>query len=239
MGTSSAALPRPILAALGIGGALLVAQLVVLVISLSKISSTEEHVAATDAKVTAAFSAVRPIADRATAALEDSEPVADDVRTAAQDAERLLGALAGESDELADLLDALPVLDAGFRGLFARLFPVLEAVDGAPVEGALAQLGGILPNLGMLAAQLAEEGRLAGTLDQAAVLLSEIDERNLVNRAVQSDRTLRAVLEVQRHTLGVQRRSLAVQLHSLRVQLRSLDHVRSLDEKTGGDVLSP
>lgn len=230
---------RPLLAALAIGGALLLAQLIVLVLSFSRISSTDEHVAATDAKVTAAFDAVRPIAAQASTTFEEAEPFADGLLPAARDAGRLLAALASESDERSNLLDAFPTLDAGFRGLFSRLFPVLEAVDGVQFEGALTQLGAVLPTLGGLVSQLAEGDRLASTLDHAASLLGEIDKRNLVNRAVQSDRTLRRVLAVQRQTLDVQRRAVAVQLRSLRVQLRSLDHVRSLDEKTGGDTLSP
>lgn len=239
MKTPRVALPRWILAALGMGGALLLAQLIVLVLSLSRISSTEEHVAATDAKVTAAFDAAAPIADQASAAFEEAEPLAGALRPAARDAGTLLRALASESDELSNLLDAFPALDAGLRGLFARLFPVLEAIDGIEIESGLAQLDRTLPKLDLLASQLAEGDRLAGTLDQVASLLGAVDRRKLVNRAVQSDRTLRMVLAVQRLTLDVQRRALAVQLNSLRVQRRSLNHVRSLDAKTGGDIVSP
>jgi hypothetical protein len=230
---------RTLHVALGIGGVLLVAQLFVLVLSLNQISSTRDHVAATDAKATAVFRAVKPVADQASESLAGAQPLTEAVLPAARDAAKLLRFLGGETDEVQVVLDAFPTLSAGFRGLSAALIPVLEALDPASVQASLAEVGPALASVDALAARLTDGDRLVALLDQAAGLLGEVDRRELPRRAVQADRTLRRVLAIQSETLDVQRDALAVQRRSLQVQRQSLDHVRSLDEKTGGDILSP
>ena len=55
-------------------------------------------------------------------------------------------------------------------------------------------------------------------------------------RAARTSKRIKRVLEVQHRTLAVQERSFAVQRRTLATQLEALVHIRSIDNKTGGQV---
>jgi hypothetical protein len=89
---------------------------------------------------------------------------------------------------------------------------------------------------GTLAAQLLDQARLIRLVGKSDAFLDEVSRRGLLARAVKSVVRLRKLLRVQRRTFSTQRETLAVQRIILDVQRKALRHVRSLDQKTGGDL---
>jgi hypothetical protein len=92
--------------------------------------------------------------------------------------------------------------------------------------------------------------RLARALDATNALLEQVRSTDLVATAARSTRLapvavrrLRRLLRVQRDTLRVQRKTLRVQRNSrdiqartLTVQIDALQHIESIDRKTGGQL---
>jgi hypothetical protein len=112
---------------------------------------------------------------------------------------------------------------------------------------------GTLGSVRKLSTSLSEQDRLLRLIDAATGALTEIADRELLERADSALRqaplaldllrrtvTLqRDLLRVQRGTFTLQTQSLAVSRESLAIQRESLRHIESLDRKTGGTVGAP
>jgi len=206
---------RSLVIAFGLtGGAILLAVLIVLVITLGQIKSTEDHVAATDARLERVIAAAAPVADEAEPLIDAADKTLDESLPAVRDASDLFATLSDNGSDVSVVLDRLPALQLGVMSFF---------------------------------------GDAALTVRLASDFLAAAQSQDLVGKAVDSHRLLENVLAVQLETLDIQeaslrtqRRSLSVQLssnHKLRrslgIQRSTLDHVRSLDNKTGGELPTP
>lgn len=209
--------------AIGCGGLLLLAQLVVLTLSLGEISSTRDHVAATDAKAERALALTQPLADEAAPALDRALSLARLARPALRDGAELLAPLSDRAGDLSLLIDRFPVLESGLRRLIGRIVPIAERIN-------VDRLGSAGAAVAEFATELTEGGRLSSVIDRVDSLLASIRDRGLLDRAVRSARTLKAVLRVQRLAFRTQQRALSVQRRSLR-------RLRRIDERLGGGVL--
>lgn len=202
-----------------VGGFLLLTMVVLLALSLEEISATRDQVTEANEKADRAVSLVRPAFDELEPAIDAAD---EDAVSIVRSTARLIRPLRHSGDDIGAFIERLPVLQSGLQGLIRSAVPLVEAVDAqrlASTAEVVLALGG----------RLIEGDRLVGTLDQARRLLSEVEERSLIARAVRGERTLRRVLHVQRRTLRVL-------IDALRVQRRSLDHIRSIDRKTGGEI---
>src|SRR4051794_20230910 len=88
--------------------------------------------------------------------------------------------------------------------------------------------------------------RARESLDRTTSFLRELGDRRATDRLLRAaDETVRLrvradrLLALQRQTLDVQRQSLATQQETLAVQQEALRRIRSIDDKTGGPVLTP
>lgn len=223
---SAAQTPRGVVAATLAGGVLLVAMVVLLALTLSELRTSRTHIADQDAKVTKLLELSRPALEGVPPLTRDAEPLLDDARPVvgalAQDLPAIL--TSGETT-----LDRLPALAVSAQALVSEAFPAVRALGAIEVEPALAAVQA-------LAGQLLEGERLAATLDEARVLMEQIETLGLTVRAARTARRIERLLTTQRRTLKTQRNSLAVQRRSLDVQTETLGHVRSIDEKTGGQA---
>jgi hypothetical protein len=111
------------------------------------------------------------------------------------------------------------------------------------------------PALDFLTAAQSQDlvGKTSLTVRLAADFLAAAQSQNLVGKAVDSHRILENLLAIQLETLETQKESLRTQRRSLDVQIRTtrklseslgiqrntLDHVRSIDRKTGGEFPPP
>jgi len=197
-----------------VGGAILLAVLVVLVITLGQITSTENHVAATDARLERVLAVSAPVADEAEPLIDAATTTFDESLPAVRDASDLLATLSDNGSDVSVVLDRLPAFQLSITSFF----------------------------------------RDAGqTVRLASDFLAAAQSHDLVGKAVDSHRLLENVLAIQLETLDVQKRSLRTQRRSLSVQLSTthklrrslgiqrstLDHARSLDNKTGGELPIP
>jgi hypothetical protein len=213
---------RPyLLVAMGlIGGGLLLAILIVLVMTLGEIRSTEKHVGQTDAKLERAFSLAAPAAEDAQPLLEDADTALAQALPAVRDASAFLEPLADDGADASVFLDRLPLLQ--------------QRASGFVDEAALAV---------QLASTFLTDALSQDVVSKASTFLDDALNQDLVSKVSDSHRILAEVLEVQRKTLRTQRRSLRVQVQTSRKLSRSLDlqrgalkHTRSIDRKTGGEL---
>jgi hypothetical protein len=206
------------------GGAMLLTMIVLLVLLLNEITTSRQHIESQDAKISTLLELGEPVADEAVPLLGEARPA---IRQAQDLIEPLIHARSGT--ELAGLLQRFPALETAIRRLAGEAIPVLEQTDPALIATSLGAARD-------LAVRLAEGDRLVRVIDQASATLSAIAGSDLVERAAKSAARIRKLLAVQRETRALQARSLAVQRRSLAVQRESLEHIRSIDEKTGGQL---
>lgn len=210
------------------------AMVVLLALTLSELRTSRTHIADQDAKVTRLLQLTRP-------ALEEVPPLTRQAEPLLADARPLLGTLAETVPPLLasgeSTLDRLPALTVSAQALVGEAIPALigEAIPALQTLSA-SELGPALATVETLTLQLLENDRLAATLDQTAALLERVETLDLPARAARTAHRIRRLLRVQRRTFSVQKRTLAIQQRSLQIQTETLGHVRSIDEKTGGQA---
>jgi hypothetical protein len=104
-----------------------------------------------------------------------------------------------------------------------------------------AGIGSFVDGADSVVGTLLHRARLARLLDGTDVLLTQLRDTRLIERAAESadlaPRVLklqRRLLRVQKATLTVQRRTLEAQLTGVIIQRRALAATESIDRKTGG-----
>jgi hypothetical protein len=181
---------------------------------LGELRSTRENTAQTEAKLDRVISLSDPVAEEAIPLLDRTTTLVSETVPVARDASAFFSYLADNGIDASVFLDQLPALSRG---------------AGSFLEDAV------------VAAQLATD------------FLARAEAEDLVAKASDSHRLLQEILAVQLATLKTQRMSYRTQRSTLQVQInavrklrRSLDlqrgtlaHVRSLDNKTGGEVPPP
>lgn len=214
-----------------VGGVMLFAMVVLLALTLAQLRDSGGHIEAQDKKIAALFQLGRPLAARA-------DDLQGEVGPALRDAQSFVDPLlaADSGRDLAEVLDSFPLLDSSLRRLAAEAVPALDQLAPALEQLDPALLTVAVGTLGELGTRLAEGDRLVRLIDGASAALADVGGRDLVARAARSATRLRKLLAVQRQTRALQARSLRVQRRSLEVQERTLDHVRSLDRKTLGEL---
>lgn len=193
--------------ALGLGLALL-AMVILLASVLGVQRESLDHIASQDRKITALFNEIEPLVEAGSPAVRDIGTLIDEATATAEEVRPVLRS-------------AEPALDATLDVLIVvrRFF---EQVDPDLTNTTLSAVSGVTRRL------LAED-RLTRMIDQITALLVQIEAENLVGRAARAERRLGRLLAIQRRAFRVSKRSLAI-------QAQSLEHVRSLDQKTGGEL---
>lgn len=224
--------PGAVLGALIAGGLLLLTMVVLLAMTLSEITTSRTHIEDTDAQVARllelsqpTLEETAPLARRARPLISDAQPV---VRSIAEN----LPSVVATGRAIAPTLDRLPALVVAGQALISEAFPAVETLGDS----------GLVPTLAAvrsLTFSLLEGGRLAETLDDTRKLIDQAATLDLPTRAVRASQRIARVLDVQRRTLAVQKRSVAVQKRTLDTQLAALRHIRSIDNKTGGQLPTP
>ena len=157
-------------------------------------------------------------------------------RPLVEDAQPVLATLANELPSIvssgraiAPTLDRLPALVTAGQQLISEAFPALRVLRESELGPTLTAIRGSL-------FELLGDGRLSAILIRARSLLDQVEALGLPARAARASKRIERVLKVQRRTLAIQERSFNVQAQTLQVQLEALGHIRSIDEKTGGQV---
>lgn len=233
------------------GGGLLVAVVVLLALTFGELRESRENIQSQEAKATAMLRLTRPALDDVPALVEEAEPV---LRRAAP----ALGGLLAAFPRIEDIGDRAPAFLTGFQSLvnvgvplaqelrasdLPALFEEVRASELPTLAAELrtSDLPGLIDSLSSselpvtlaevdaLLADLSAGDRLVNNLDTTTALLSEAEAKRLPERAVSSSRRLKDLLEVQR-------RAYETLKGSLRIQQETLGHVRSIDNKLGGQL---
>jgi ABC-type transporter Mla subunit MlaD len=181
------------------------------------LQDSNDRIHAQDAKIGELRSDVEPILDTLRPLLADTRPVLREAR-------QLAGPLSETADDVSAALEPAPRLIRGVLALVGRSLPVVDSL-----QATLPEVRGVLPELATLLPEL------RSLLPQATEFLGEAERRRLLRRA---DAAISATLHLeslQSRSLRVVRRQLAIQEETLAVQLKALEHVESLDRKTGGE----
>ena len=214
----------------------------VLALTLGVLDDSRSHIEDQDRKITALYEAAQPaieevpgLVDEASPLLRQAAPVLAETLAAVRDAD--------------DVVTRLPLVLAGIQGLTNEGIPLARALNDSDLPALVSDLrasdvpalvaslqASDIPSTVEAAndvlSGLSSGDRLNQTLDVTAALLAEVRERELPRRAESSSRRLRDLLDVQRRTYATQRQT-------LRIQVRALDHIRSIDQKTGGELPDP
>ena len=202
---------------------LLIAQLLIL-------KDSREHIQAQDHKIAT-------LQGEGEKALRDARPTIDQVDPLLRRARRLLTP-AGESlESLTAATDEVPRLVMRIDLVLGEAIPLLQALNAADAPSAIAAVG-------RLSDALAEGERLVRSVDETNEMLAELERTQLIPRTSEAiprfEHLLRRLARIQKRTLRVQIRSfytqnrqLRVQFQTLGVQRDALEHIRSIDRKTG------
>jgi hypothetical protein len=225
-----------ILAALGTG-----LVLALLVLMVSELQTSREHIQSQDAKATLQLKVLSQLSDQ-------SEPILDSGR-------RALAPIVENRPELKRTFSELPSLSTALLRALDSTMPVIDELRDSGTLRSLEMIGPTLdearPVLEQAASPEAQElaarslrtldslrlQSLRRALDRGARLSNQAVETNLVKRLRRTTRQIGSVLEVQRATRVLQRKALGIQRRSLVVQEETLDHAKSLDRKLGGETV--
>lgn len=207
--------------------ALLAITVVLLALTLGEMRTSRERIEAQDAKVAALLRRSRATFEAVPAAAEEAGPLLDR-------AAPLVGSLLAARPEVEDLAARLPLVLSSVQGLAAEGIPLAEALNASDLPGLAASLDAsdlpvTMASLQRVLSALEAGDRLPLALDATTAVLADVRARELPRRAEASARRIGALLRVQRRAYGVLRESLSV-------QRETLGHVRSIDEKLGGQI---
>lgn len=214
---------------------------VLLALMLNELSISRQRIEAQDAKATLLLERVSPVLDQADPVLRASDEVLRDVEQATPGLRDAAASLRPLSHSIATGVErAVPVLDqlarsdvsgtaAAVVDLAQAAAPVLRRLDPRSFQETAERLSSLLSELpphrvGRLAR---DGGKLAG----------KARRRDLVRRLDRATHDIGQVLEVQRAARRLQSNSVQIQRRSLEIQQETLEHVASLDRKTGGQAV--
>jgi hypothetical protein len=211
-------------------GFLLVALVGLLIAQLAILGDSREHIQAQDHKIAT-------MQGEGEKALRDARPTISQVDPLLRRARRLLTPAGASLESLTAATDQVPRLVVGIDLVLDEAIPLLQALNAADAPGAIASVG-------RLTDALAEGERLVRTVDETNQMLAELDRTQLIPRTSEAiprfEDLLRRLTRIQKRTLRVQIRSfytqnrqLRVQFQTLGVQREALEHIRSIDRKTG------
>jgi hypothetical protein len=151
------------------------------------------------------------------------------------------------------LRDAKPVLDEARRQAAPTRAALRDgrrlARSAQPLADSLTRAD--LPSMAQVvgeaaAAFLQDLPRTRDALDRTSSVLRELGDRRATDRLLRAaDETVRVrvrtdrLLALQQQTLDIQQQSLATQRETLAIQQEALRRIKSLDDKTGGPILTP
>ena len=169
--------------ALAIGGLLLTTQVILLVLMLTTLQSSHEHIRAQDRKITALFDGTKPL-------LDEAEPLAKRAREA-------IGPLARRGDEIAIATDVLPGLALATREL---------AAEATPALGRLPRLADLteasLPELRRITAESLEIQKRSLTRQDDSLVTQRRSLRILRRSLAIQEQSLRHIQSLDRKTGG-------------------------------------
>ena len=225
--------PRPSLLPVAVAGgaALLLAMVVLLALTLAELRNAREHIAATDAKVSALVEVATPTAEQLSPLARQAEPLVDSATPVVRALGAALPSLRTAGAVLGPALPRLPAFLVSGQQLIAEAVPVVREIAGSGLAPTLEQARQLLTDVPV--------GRLDEVLARVSALLDEAATMELPQNAEEAVRLLREVLAVQHHLVTLQQRSVRVQSRSLDVQRRTLSHARSIDNRLGGQLAPP
>lgn len=229
---TKASLRKPLVAAIvATAGALLVSMVVLLALTLNELRSAREHIAATDAKVSALVDVAAPAAQQFAPLAEETEPLVDSATPVVRALGAALPSLRSAGAVLGPALPRLPAFLISGQQLVAEAVPVLREVAGSGLAPTLEQARQLLTDVPV--------ARLDEVLTQVSVLLDQTATMQLPENVADAVGLLREVLAVQHHLITLQQRTFSTLSKSLDVQRRTLSHTRSIDNRLGGQLAPP
>jgi hypothetical protein len=187
-----------------------------LVMQLSVLRDSREHIVAQDAKITALQKRLEPALSEARPAVREAEPLLREARGLVDPIEEATTSLTAAGD-------ALPVALAAGIDLIEQLSPVVERADGL-IRAIRPLVDRAVPLLGDFAPVVRE-------LDSALDRVPHFEELFVTLVQLQ-----RRALRINVRSLRVQQRTMRVLFESIGIQRELLKHARSIDQKLGGTV---
>jgi len=204
---------------------------VLLALTLAELRSAREHIAATDAKVSALVDVAEPAAQQLSPLAEEATPLVDSATPVIRALGSALPTLRSAGEVLGSSLPRLPAFLISGQQLIAEAVPVLREVADSGLAPTLEQARQLLTDVPV--------GELDEVLSRTSALLDQAATMQLPENAEEAVGLLRELLAVQHHLVTLQSRSVRVQARSLDVQRRTLSHTRSIDNRLGGQLVPP
>jgi hypothetical protein len=174
------------------------------------LQDSNDRIHAQDEKIGELKSDVDPILDLV-------GPLVRETRPTLREARQLAGPLGETADDVSAALEPAPQLVRGVLALVGRSLPMVDTLQAA------------LPEAQLLISEL------RAVVPAAARFLDETERRALLARADAAVSAALHIESIQVQSLRAIRRQLAIQKETLAVQLEALEHIESLDAKTGGE----
>ena len=212
-------------------GALLMAMVVLLALTLSELRASREHIEATDAKVSALVDVAAPAAQQFSPLADEAEPLVDSATPVVRALGDALPGLRSAGAVLGPALPRLPAFLISGQQLIAEAVPVLREVGNSGLVTTLEQARELLTDVPV--------ARLDEVLSQVSALLDRAATLELPENAEKATGLLQEVLAVQHHLVTLQEQSVRIQGRSLDIQRRTLSHTRSIDNRLGGELQPP
>jgi hypothetical protein len=211
-----------------LAGLAMAAMIGLLVAQLKQISDQKKIVAAQDAKVAQLQRASGPVLRESVPLLRQTQPLLRDAQPLLRTMRVLIGPAASTLANVDTAAGAIPRLVAGTDVLLADAIPLVQS--------------------------LVANGRTVRVIDASNRMLAQLEQERLIPRTSEAlprfELVIRQMLETQLDLLRVQTRTFRTQARGLRLQFRAfalqqealavaretLQHVRSIDQKTGGQL---
>ena len=178
------------------------------------LQDTNDRIHATDGKISDLKGEVDPI-------LDVVRPLIGDARPAVREARALADPLSATLDDVSTAAEEAPPLARAVRTVIGRSIPLIDTLRAES-----------LPLLDTVRLSLTE---LRDLMPKAVGFLDEAKRRALLARADAAIAAALHIESIQERSLRAIRKQLAIQKQTLAVQLEALDHIESLDAKTGGE----
>ena len=206
-----------------VAGALLVLMAGGIFAQLLVLQDSNDRIHAQDDKIGDLRSEVDPILDTLQPLLGDTRPLVREARALTEPFNRTAG-------DLSAAAETAPQVAAAVRTLVGESLPVVETLRLAvpEIRGVLPELEALLPELRAVLPQLRT------LLPQASQFLDEAERRAFLRRA---DAAVSAALELeslQSRSLKLQTQQIGILRETLGIQREALEHIESIDRKTGG-----
>jgi ABC-type transporter Mla subunit MlaD len=181
------------------------------------LQDSNDRIHAQDEKIGDLRADAEPILDTLRPLLDETGPVLREAGPALQEARRLAGPLGETADDVSAALEPAPQLVRGVLALVGRTLPVVDMLQAT------------MPEVRTLMSEL------RAVLPAASEFLDEAARRELLRRADAAVSATLHIESIQVRSLRTIRRQLAIQEETLAIQKQALEHIESLDRKTGGE----